>query len=250
MAEETAEAELAAAEEHAPPMREGAPVGGYEGEREAGGRRRRRRRRGGRGRGGEPREYREGQQFTHETMPEHAIAHEDHDAGTPEEFGVEGGEPMERPPMHGAPGEGGEQREGRHRRRRGRRGGRRNRRSGNGGEAPYAGERGAPPHEMHVGADFPPVSDEDASAVSPPFEQRPAEIAAAPQPPPTAEAEFPPPEALAEEAPRRRSTVREAAFGAEGAPTPPPTPVISSTGEEGGAPKRGWWAKRFGSDKT
>ena len=51
----------------------------------------------GRGRGGEPREPREGApQFTHETAPEHAIAHEDHDAGSPEEAGLD-----EQPPRQG-----------------------------------------------------------------------------------------------------------------------------------------------------
>ena len=81
---------------HEGAAREGAP----EGERD-GGRRRRRRGRGGRGRGGEPREPREGgpQQFTHDTVPEHAVAHEDHDAGAPEED--IGGEQGERPPAQG-----------------------------------------------------------------------------------------------------------------------------------------------------
>ncbi len=256
IAEELAEAELEAAEEQPQAAHEGAHEGAHEapregGEREGGHRRRRRRGRGGRGRGGEPREPREaGAPFTHETVPEHAVAHEDHDAGSPEEdFGGEPGEP--RPPMHaGAPGEGGDNREGRHRRRRGRRGGRRNRRRGN-GEAPFSGER--PERELHVGADFPPVSDEDASAVSPPFEERPAEIAAETRPaaPPRAEVQEP----VLPEPPKRRSTIREPApFAAEGAappsPTlPPPTPVISSTSEESGTPKRGWWAKRFSGDK-
>ena len=203
IAEESAEAELEVAEDHAPvaheaahegAAREGAP----EGERD-GSRRRRRRGRGGRGRGGEPREPREGgpQQFTHDTVPEHAVAHEDHDAGAPEED--IGGEQGERPPAQGgSPGEGGENRDGRHRRRRGRRGGRRNRRRGN-GEAPLSGER--PEHELHVGADFPPVSDEDASAVSPPFDERPAAIAAEarPVPPPRADVQ----EQVPQEAPKR-----------------------------------------------
>src|SRR5262249_61007607 len=49
-----------------------------EGEREGGGRRRRR----GRGERGEA--AREGaQQFTHDTVPEHVVAHEDHEAGPP-----------------------------------------------------------------------------------------------------------------------------------------------------------------------
>jgi hypothetical protein len=30
---------------------------------------------------------------------------------------------------------------------------------------------------------------------------------------------------------------------------PPPTPVISSTSEDGGTPKRGWWGKRLLGDK-
>ncbi len=230
-AEEAIEAEYEVAEHAAHMAHEGAP----EGERREGGRRRR-------GRGGRGRERHEGAQpFTHETVPEHAVAHEDHDAGTPDEFGAE---QPERQPMP-ASGQAGEQREGRHRRRRGRRGGRRNRRRGNGGEASYSAEHGARPHEMHVGADFPPVSDEDASSVSPPFEERPAEPMNEPQPVP------PPPSPPADEPPRRRSTVRESAFGAEPSPTlPPTTPVISSTGEETAAPKRGWWAKRFGGDKS
>ena len=242
-AEEPVEAELDAAEEPAPAAPEAAP----EGEHRDGGHRRRRRRRGGRGRG-EPRPYREGQQFTHDTVPEHAVAHEDHDGGAAEEdFGGEPqGEP--RPPMQGS-GEGGG--EHRHRRRRGRRGGRRNRRRGNGnGERPFDGERA--PHELHVGADFPPVSDEDASAVSPRFDERPDEPVAETPPPPPAAPEFAPPAPHAEEAPRRRSTVRESAFGSEGpSPAlPPPTPVVSSTAEEPATPKRGWWAKRFSGDKS
>ena len=146
IAEESAEAELEVAEEHAPAAHEaaheGAPrEGAPEGERD-GSRRRRRRGRGGRGRGGEPREPREGgpQQFTHDTVPEHAVAHEDHDAGASEEDIA--GEQGERPPAQGgSPGEGGENRDGRHRRRRGRRGGRRNRRRGNGEAPPPASAR-------------------------------------------------------------------------------------------------------------
>ena len=70
--------ELAAAEPEGEAHREG-------GERESGRKRRRRRGRGGRGRGGEPR--RDTQAFTHDTVPEHAVAHEDHDGGLPEEDG-------------------------------------------------------------------------------------------------------------------------------------------------------------------
>ena len=239
--EETAEAEYVAAEE--------APRGEGElgGDREGG--RRRRRRRGGRGRGAEPREA--GQPFTHETAAEHAIVHEDHDAGTPEEFAAD--EQGERPPLPSA--EAGEHRaDGRHRRRRGRRGGRRNRR---GREGALQGNGGAHP-EMHVGADFPPVSEEDADAMAPPFDQGPE--APPPEPAPVAAPAAPPAPAASPapaEPPRRRSTVREPApFAAEGAPPPPAptlpptTPVISSTaGEETAAPKRGWWGRRLLGDK-
>ncbi len=83
------EPDLAQADIGGPPPRDN-------GERE-GGRRRRRRGRG-RGRGGEPREPREETpQFTHETVPEHPIAHEDHDAGTPEEFGLDEQQPRRAP---------------------------------------------------------------------------------------------------------------------------------------------------------
>jgi hypothetical protein len=61
-----------------------------------------------------------------------------------------------------------------------------------------------------------------------------------------------------QETPRRRSTIREpapfsgASTAASPSPTlPPPTPVISSTAsEEGGTPKRGWWAKKLLGDKS
>jgi hypothetical protein len=106
---------------------------------------------------------------------------------------------------------------------------------------------------QHAGSDFPPVSDEDASFIAPPFEERPSEPTPAAQPePPRVEAQPP----AAQEPPRRRSTIREPApFASEGAPPPAPTlppaqPVISSSApEETGTPKRGWWAKRFSGDK-
>ena len=242
-----------------------------DGERD-GGRRRRRRGRG-RGRGGEPREPREGApQFTRETVPEHSIAHEDHDAGSPEEAGL--GE--QQPHQGGAPG--GAEGEVRRRRRRGRRGGRRNR-QGRNGDAPFqAGNGGGPgPDMQHTGTDFPPVSDEDASGIAPPFDEPIAPPAYEPpamerpimerpiidrpynQPP--ASAPEPPPQAAVPaepEPPRRRSTIREPApIGSAGAPPPPPapvipppTPVISSTAsDDAGQPKRGWWAKRLLGDK-
>jgi ribonuclease E len=248
-AEETAEL---ASEVETPPS---------DAERE-GGRRKRRRRGRGRGRGA----AREGEQaFTHETAAEHTIAHEDHDAGSPEEDAArELAEPQ------GA--EGGEPREGR-RRRRGRRGGRRNRRRNNGnGEAPFQAEApfqsndtssepelehavedldrppasfegGGAEQQVHPGRDFPPVSEEDADAMAPPFDREPE------APAQTAPAE---PEAV-QEPPRRGSTVREPAqFAPEGVPppSPPPAPVVSSpASEESGAPKRGWWAKRLMGDK-
>jgi len=115
-----------------------------------------------------------------------------------------------------------------------------------------------------VGADFPPVSDEDASAISPPFDE-PVSAAAPeehPAPPPAPEARpVTPTEAqpatAPQEPPRRRSTIREPApIGAAGAApspapvVPPPTPVVSSTAPEvAAAPKRGWWGKRLLGDK-
>ena len=114
-----------------------------------------------------------------------------------------------------------------------------------------------PEQEMqYAGAGFPPVSDEDASGIAPPFEEPVAPPPeAAPVMPPAAEAQ----PAVQAEPPRRRSTIREPApIALEGAPpappapvTPPPTPVISSTAaEETAAPKRGWWAKRLLGDKS
>ncbi|MGB6418342.1 MAG: Rne/Rng family ribonuclease, partial [Pseudolabrys sp.] len=64
-----------------------------EGDREGGRKRRRRRGRGGRGRGVGPREG--AQPVTQDAVAEHAIAHEDHDAGSPEEQGL--GQPQPRP---------------------------------------------------------------------------------------------------------------------------------------------------------
>jgi ribonuclease E len=207
-----------------------------------GGRRRRRRGRG-RGRGGEPREPREGApQFTRETVPEHAVAHEDHDSGSPEEEGL-GQQP---PRQDGAPGaEGGD---GRRRRRRGRRGGRRNR-HGRNGDAPLQSNGGnAEPNLQRA------VEDLDRPPAPPAYERpvidRPYNEPVSP--PPTAA-----PAPAGEAPPRRRSTIREPApIAIAGAPPspaptiPPPTPVISSTASDGsGTPKRGWWGKRILGDK-
>ena len=259
-AEAAAEAELPAGEEEeAPDLMQGEAAGeAPRGEREGGGRRRRRR---GRGRGrGEPREG--APPFTRETMPEHAIAHEDHEAGTPEEIGL-----AEQPPRPlGVPGGEGEPRR---RRRRGRRGGRRNR-LGRPGEAPFPGI-GGHEGELHAGTDFPPISDEDASAIAPPFPEaigeappppspEPVAVAPAPELPSPVMPPAPPPEAPAvvQEPPRRRSTIREPAptpvAGEAPAPSAPPSapppPVVVSIGEEPVAPKRGWWGRRLLGDKS
>ncbi len=235
---------------------------GGDGERD--GRRRRRRGRGrGRGRGGEPREG--APSFTRETVPEHAVAHEDHESGAPEEIG-----PDEQHPRQGGTPEDAEGGEIRRRRRRGRRGGRRNR-QGRNGDAPYhAGNGGVAEREIqHTGAEFPPVSDEDASAIAPPFDEpvterpiidrpynEPQFVARAPEPAPPPQTAAPAPSEP--EPPRRRSTIREPAPIAIGGAPPPasvpsaplPAPVISSTAsEETGQPKRGWWAKRLLGNK-
>ncbi len=206
------------------------------GDREGSRRRRRRRGRGGRGRGGEPRDPNV-QSSTHETVPEHAVAHEDHDAGAPEEEGF--GQPQ---PRQEAADEG-ESREGRRRRRRGRRGGRRNRQRN--GDAPFRpAENGAETGLHHAADDFDsPMSYENTPDYAPRIEQQP------PTPP---EPQAP---VFTQEQTRRRSTIREPApFASESppvpSPAPPPTPVISSTGaEEAATPKRGWWGKRLLGDK-
>ena len=215
-------------------------------EREGGPRRRRRRGRGGRGRGGEPREG--APTFTHDTVAEHAVTHEDHDAGGPDEEGFSS--PQPRP--EGSQSAEGEREGGRRRRRRGRRGGRRNR--PHNGEAPFrsneSNENGAEPELQHAVEDLdrPPSYDADpAPSYAPSIEQRPAPVAS----------ESPAAAANAQEPPRRRSTIREPApFASERAPVPPSpaapsTPVISSTGpEEPATPKRGWWGKRLLGDKS
>jgi len=210
-------------------------------EREAG-RRRRRRGRGGRGRGGEPREHAQNaQNFTNDTVPEHAVTHEDHDGGSPDE---DGGFGQPQPRQEGASGER-ETREGRRRRRRGRRGGRRNRQRN--GEAPFrSGENGPEPGLHHAAEEFEsPLSYDSPQNFSQPVEEQP------PAPPPEPQA----PVFSVQESPRRRSTIREPApFASDTPPAPspasPPAPVISSSGtEEAAAPKRGWWGKRLLGDK-
>jgi ribonuclease E len=200
---------------------------GEAGETADGVRRRRRRRR--RGRRGEGREPREGGPFTHETAPEHAVAHDDGEEGQPFEAGEaaereDGGAPGEAR-EHAAHRNGNGESEGeaeRRRRRRGRRGGRRNRRGregeerfasdgpqGEAGEAGDAGGGAVEPEAADAVADFgrPAVTTyEHAEAVTLPSEPaapRQTERAYAPEPAPAPE----PP--AASEPPRRRSTVRE-----------------------------------------
>ena len=206
--------------------------------RPEGRRRRRRRGRGGRGRSGEPRETT--QAFTRDTVPEHAIAHEDHDdAGSPEEEGSS----QPQPRHEGPPLSEGEAREGRRRRRRGRRGGRRNRQRD--GEAPFRAHENGPEPELQRAVDDPAPNYESI----PPAYSTPIE-----EPPPAPLMDSPAPAAVAGPEPsRRRSTIREPAPFSEGASTPattpPPTPVISSNVPEESAPKRGWWGKRLLGDK-
>jgi ribonuclease E len=187
---------------------------------------------------------------THETVAEYAIAHEDHDAASPDE------ECGEQPPrQEGATpsGEGADTPEGRRRRRRGRRGGRRNRHRN--GEAPFQGGDGRPePDQQSAGADLgQPPRYNSQPAYAPSVEARSAYEQPAPPPPeprPAPEAKAPVGER--QEPPRRRSTIREPApIGADRVPpAPPPTPVIVTTAsEDSGQPKRGWWAKRLLGDK-
>ncbi len=245
--EETSEAAEAPEVAHAEP--------GLEPRRESGGRRRRRRGRG-RGRGGEPREN--PQAFTNETVAEHAIAHEDHDGGSPEEFEHTAGQPRQ----GGIGPEGGEIRR---RRRRGRRGGRRNRRDRNGdtsfqqgnGEPSFQENSGEPSFQQNYDE---PSLQQATSGPEPELRHAVEDLDRPPAyAPPREEPSATPPEAQPggsgeHETPRRRSTVREPApIAMQGAPSPtlpPPTPVVSSTAsEESATPKRGWWGKRLLGDK-
>jgi ribonuclease E len=209
------------------------------GEREGGRRRRRRRGRGGRGRGGEAR--RDAQPFTHDTVPEHTVAHEDHDGSLPEEDGTA-------QQQEGVQFAEGEAREGgRRRRRRGRRGGRRNRQR-NGDRPSFQGDVMA---EADAQRPDEQPRYESEPAVAPPTDAPPTNHHPAPQ---SAE---PPAAASEQDVRRRRSTTREpAAFSGEGmspspAGLPSSNPVVSSSGsDEQAAPKRGWWGKRLLGDKS
>jgi ribonuclease E len=263
-AEDTEEVEeTGAAEARGEAEGEGETDNEAQGEREGGEPRRRRRRRGrGRGRGGEDREARETApaQFTQETAAEQTIAHEDHEAGAPEEDAGEEGESREGVTASNGNGE---DQDGRRRRRRGRRGGRRNRhRNGEGqeGNGHEAGAEHAAPfeegvHETSEGAPHPVLSDEDAMAMAPSFPQ-PTPVHAEAAPASTVHAMEPMPD----QPPRRRSTIREAAPVAAPREAAPPLPVsqpahstsepvVSSTSGETAAPKRGWWGRKLLGDK-
>ncbi|MGB7259235.1 MAG: hypothetical protein WBD48_14255, partial [Pseudolabrys sp.] len=139
---------------------------------------------------------------------------------------------------------------------RGRRGGRRNR-HGRNGDAPFpsntmsGGEQGPQDYQDDFDRPSPPPRDEAPTQESAPAYSPPPPRPETPAPAPTP--------AAASEPPRRRSTIREPApfsSGESSAPMPsptlppPPTPVISSTGEgETAQPKRGWWGKRLLGDK-
>lgn len=224
-----------------------------------GGRRRRRRRGRGRGRG----RQRDESQPQPQNLGEHAVAHEDHDAGSPEEEGIAAEQDGEEAAAEGTDQNG----EQRRRRRRGRRGGRRNRQRGDEGYQGNGREAGEQPtasfeqgvHETSEGAPHPVLSDEDAGLMAPPFPQ-PAQVhEAAPAPAPSAPGTPPASEPLPEAPPRRRSTIREPAPVGTSEPmttvapsAPAPAPVISSTAPDTSSepPKRGWWAKRLLGDKS
>ena len=249
-----------------------------EGDRDGGPRKRRRRGRGrgrgegregsgreGSGRGGSPRGPREDAPLAAEPAAEHAVAHEDHEGGSPAD---DNGDRPQRAEGASASEDGGENGDVRRRRRRGRRGGRRNRNRD--GEAPA--------HDANSNdADSNGHSDDQSNAMSAEpalqsavedLDRPPADAPSngyrspAPEMPPAPEpvaARVPANDgapASAPDTPRRRSTIREAApIAASAAPPAPaptlpqPTPVIVSTAAEGAAPKRGWWGKRLLGDK-
>jgi ribonuclease E len=256
--EEIDEAETETASEGEQPEEQPAETEARDGETRERGRRRRR----GRGRGpreGSPREGspREGGGFTHETVAEHAIAHEGDDEAAPGAETLAEARPEHRPGEQNGDAE-------RRRRRRGRRGGRRNRR-GREGEAGYAGPNGHGEQAAHQGVE-PEVADAVADLGGPvraetSFEPQPQP--AAPQPFEPVAREVVPEHPAPAEPPRRRSTIREPApvFSSDApaaqAPAPLPEPVettpepvatspapVSSTETEAKPRRFGWWNKR------
>jgi len=216
--------------------------------------RRRRRGRGGREGGREPREG----ALSHETVAEHAVAHEGSGGEAAEAAGE--GQPERGPAGAAGPNGDGEHR----RRRRGRRGGRRNRR-GREGEPGFAGPNGGhDEHQEHQGVE-PEVADAVADLGGPSRAEAPsAPEPQAPQPFEPVAREAPrdtAPEPAPQEPPRRRSTIREPApMFSSGpmsevqppAPPPPlPEPVVTTpepaapSSEAEAKPRRfGWWNKR------
>jgi ribonuclease E len=237
---------------------------------DGGRRRRRRRRRGRRGEGRDGREGREGGAYTHETTPEHAVAPSEFAGGEETEPGeFEEADGLQGPAEARGDGERGDGE--RRRRRRGRRGGRRNRRDREGGEriaSDMPGEHGEPREQGEHGEQGeqgtiePELADAVADFGGPPVshEAVPAAPEASEPPPASADARAEPAEP---EAPRRRSTVREAVPFAtdEGsasyvAPSAPPAPSPAATepapAQDAGEPqdgaakprRTGWWGKR------
>jgi len=248
-----AEAETETASEGERPEEQPAETEARDGEPRERGRRRRR----GRGRGPREGSPREGGEFTHETVAEHAITHEGDDEAAPgAETHVEA-RPEPRPGEQNGDAE-------RRRRRRGRRGGRRNRR-GREGEGGYAGPNGHGEQAAHQGVES-EIADAVADLDGPvraetPFEPQPQP--AAPQPFEPVAREVAPEHPAPAEPPRRRSTIREPApmFSSDApapqvpAPLPEPAvtmpePVVTSpvpvaNTETEAKPRRfGWWNKR------
>jgi ribonuclease E len=221
----------------------------------------RRRRRGRRGRGGRDRHGeapREAQEFTHETVAEHTVTHEEDFEPLPEAGEGEqafGGEESAQAREERGEGE-------RRRRRRGRRGGRRNRRDRENGETAFGPEEGAEPE-----AAFAPQAPAFGPDEEPSYPARAAEVeSAAPVPTPASVTPpVPPAEGELPASPRRRSTVREPApiVGSDWstdipAPVPPaervsetpsaPAEAVEEKKPEEGQPERprrfGWWSRR------
>ncbi|MDO9412447.1 MAG: Rne/Rng family ribonuclease [Pseudolabrys sp.] len=252
---------------------EGASASEGEGSDREGGRGRRRRRGRGRGREGAGRgEGREGSgrdgggrdgvpREPREAVAAPAAALEGQDTGLSDDEGGEQSQRADGAPANETAAEG----EIRRRRRRGRRGGRRNRHRD--GDAPANGTDGQDGQpdtgftsEGGDQNDAPDSNQGSYEPVSAPVYAAPAQETLQPQPPleaaaVTTRAQPDPAAPPSQEAPRRRSTIREAAPVASAgspppAPTPLPTPVVVSTAsDEPAPPKRGWWGKRLLGDK-
>jgi ribonuclease E len=213
-----------------------------DGERDDGPRRRRRRRRGGRGRG-EGRGERASSEPAQDAAAEHTAGQDERDDG-------ETAEQTSEEPQH-ADGENGDGDGGqRRRRRRGRRGGRRHRRNGENGFDNRHDEHREPSYA---------ASDDDAGGVSdngapaatqtsfePEAERSRTESVAEPSRNRTRDEEAAETPGAAGHAPSRRgSTVRESPSTSQPQAAPASSPVVSSTADESGSPKRGWWGRRL-----